>query len=109
MMLQNMVHHDKVKLYWNGEEVPEELIRRADWTYHIRPRPEHAVFGYRLHVGLKGDRLPKQGTNTIRVDVLEKDEHLIFPISVAEVEISVEYLPHRHGLRDDERWPGYEA
>jgi len=109
VMLQNMVHHDKIKLYWNGEEIPEELIRIADWTYQTRPRPDHAVLGYRLHVDLKGDMLPKQGTNTVRVDVLEKDEHLVHPISISEVEISVEYLPHKHGLRDDERWPGYEA
>ena len=109
VMLQNMVHHDKVRLYWNGEEVPEASMRLADWTYQIRPRPDHAVLGYRLHVDLRGDRLPKQGTNTMRIDILEKDEHLIFPISVAEVEISVEYLPHRNGIRDDERWPGYEG
>ena len=109
VMLQNMVHHDRVRLVWNGAEVPEETIRLADWTYHIRPRAEHAVLGYRLHVDLKAGRLPKQGTNTVRVDVLEKDEHLIHPISISEVEISVEYLPHDHGIRDDERWPGYES
>ena len=109
VMIQNMVHHDRVRLFWNGVAVPEESIRMADWTYHIRPRPTHAVLGYRLHVDLTGDRLPKQGTNTVRVDVLQKDERLVHPISVAEIEVVVEYLPHHHGIRDNERFPGYEA
>jgi len=109
VMIQNMVHHDRVRLVWNGVEVPESAIRMADWTYNIRPRPDHAVLGYRLHVDLKDGKLPVQGTNTVRIDVLEKDEKLVHPISISEVEIAVEYLPHRNGVRNDERFPGYEA
>ena len=108
VMIQNMVHHDRVRLVWNDVEIPPEAQRLADWTYQLRPRPDHGVLGYRLHVDLTGDRLPKQGTNKVRVDVIDKDEKLIHPMSVAEVEIAVEYLPHRHGLRPDERFAGYE-
>ena len=61
VMLQNMVHHDRIQLLWNGVEVPEASMRIADWTYHIRPRPEHAALGYRLHIDLTGDWLPKAG------------------------------------------------
>ena len=46
---------------------------------------------------------------TLRVDVLKKDEKLIYPISVNEVGLVVEYLPHRHGLRHDERNDGRVA
>ena len=107
-MIQNMVHHDRVRLVWNGEPIDDNFIRIADWTYNIRPHPDHAVLGYRLHVDLKEVGLPVKGNNTVRLDIIEKDAKLVHPISVAEVEIVVEYLPHRHGVRNEERFPGYE-
>ena len=109
VMIQNMVHHDRVRLVWNGEPVDDNFIRIADWTYNIRPHPDHAVLGYRLHVDLKEVGLPLKGSNTVRLDIIEKDAKLVHPISVAEVEIVVQYLPHRHGVRNEERFPGYET
>jgi len=104
VMLQHVMHYDKVRLVWNGMEIPYESQRRADWIYQLRPRPQHAVNGYRIHVDLKDDWLPRAGNNTVRVDVLEKDEKLVHPITVAEIGVVVEYLPHRHALRPDERF-----
>ncbi len=102
IFLKNMMHYDQVRLVWNGREVPAELQRKADWTYQLRPRPTHYVLGYRLHVNLTGDWLPRVGTNTVRIDILSKDAKLIHPVTVADVELGVQYLPHRHGLRPDE-------
>jgi hypothetical protein len=107
-MLENMMHYDEVRVTWNGLEVPDEAQRWADWTYQMRPL-QIDVWGYRLHVDLTKGMLPKVGRNTLRVDVLKKDEKLIYPISVNEVELVVEYLPHRHGLRHDERNDGRVA
>ena len=60
---------------------------------------------YRLHADLKNlKRLPKVGVNTIRIEVLKKDVQLIHPITVADVELVVDYLPHRNALRDRERY-----
>ena len=50
-----------------------------------------------------------KGSNTVRLDIIIKDAKLVHPISVAEVEIAVQYLPHRHGVRNEERFPGYET
>ncbi len=105
VMLQHMMHTDQVRLWWNGKEIPKAKQRRADWTYRMRPRPK-GYRGYRLHVELRGDDLPKVGRNTIRVDVLKKDSKLIFPIAVVDVELVVEYLSGRHGLRPGESGPG---
>ena len=105
VMLENMMHYDEVRVTWNGLEVPDEAQRWADWTYQMRPL-KIDVWGYRLHVDLTKGMLPKVGRNTLRVDVLKKDEKLIHPISVNEVGLVVEYLPHRHGLRHDERNDG---
>ena len=104
-MLDYMMHDDEVRVVWNGNEVPDRILRKVDWTFQMRPRPSH-VRGYRLHVDLRGDWLPNVGTNTLRVDVLKKDEQLVQPITVSEVELSVQYLPHRHGLRNEETYSG---
>ena len=95
------MHTDEVKLYWNDAEIPPEAQRRADWTYQLRPRPEHST-GYRLHVDLKRAGLPQVGTNCLRVDLIKKDATLIHSVSVKHVEVVIEYLPHRNALRDDE-------
>ena len=101
LMLENMMHYDKVRVTWNGLEVPDEAQRWADWVFQMRPRPSHAR-GYRLHVDLTKGMLPKVGKNTLRVDLLKKDENLVEPFQVSEVGLVVEYLPHRHGVRNDE-------
>ena len=105
VVLQYLMHTDQFKLYWNGKEIAQEKQRKADWTYQMRPRPEN-IRGYRIHVDLKGDDLPRIGTNTIRVDLLKKDPKLVMPVRVADVEVVVEYLPGRNGLRDGEGGPG---
>jgi hypothetical protein len=106
IMLQHMVHTDVVRVYWNNVEVPDEMIRKADWTFQMRPRPTYARDGYRLHIELSRDRLPKVGRNTLRIEVVKKDEKLVQPITLSDVELSVEYLPHRHGLRPAEPYAG---
>ena len=35
---------------------------------------------------------------------MEKDAQLIHPVTLVEVELVVEYLPHRNALRDDEEY-----
>ena len=35
VMLENMMHTDQVRLWWNGEEIPAAEQRKADWTYHM--------------------------------------------------------------------------
>ena len=107
VMLHEMLCDDEARLYWNGTEVPDDRVRRADWVFQMRPSP--GTRGYRLHVDLRNGMLPRKGTNTLRVDLLKKDQNLIYPISVTDVEILVEYLPHRHALRDEEEYsgPGY--
>lgn len=103
VFLQHLMEDDEIRLVWNGEEVPRSAQRWADWIYQLRPSPDHAVNGYRIHVDLNG-RLPRVGTNTLRVDVLKKDAQLIHPITVAEVAVVLQYLPHRNALRPDETY-----
>ena len=101
VMMRDMMYTDQVRLWWNGHLIPAKAQRKADWTYQLRRRPR-SYRGYRLHVDLQGTLLPHVGTNTLQVDVLKKDARLVQPISVADVEVMVEYLPHRHGLRTEE-------
>ena len=105
LMLQHLTYEDRIGLKWNGDEIPETAWRKADWTYQLRPRPDYAVNGYRLHIDLKQiQRLPQRGVNTVEVEVVEKDAQLIHPVTLVDVELVVEYLPHRNALRDDEEY-----
>jgi hypothetical protein len=104
VMLHEMLHADEARLYWNGVEVPQARIRMADWVFQMRPGGE--VRGYRFHINLKDGMLPQQGTNVLRVDLLKKDENFIHPISIHDVDVRVEYLPHRNALRHDETYEG---
>ena len=99
IMLHELVHHDEYRVYWNCEEVPESKIRKADWVFQMRPSA--GVRGYRLHIDLRNVSLPIKGTNTVRVDLITKDEQLVDPVSIHDIDIVVEYLPHRNALRDE--------
>jgi hypothetical protein len=105
VLLQHLTYADRIRLIWNGEEIPEEAWRKADWTYQLRPRPDYAVDAYRLHVDLKQlQRLPLVGVNILSAEVLEKDAQLIHPVTLADIDLIVEYLPHRNALREDEEY-----
>ena len=104
IMLHEMLRADEVRMYWNGAVVPEDRIRKVDRVFQMRPSA--GVRGYRLHVDLMDGLLPNKDTNTLRVDLLKKDEKLIHPISITDVDILVEYLPHRNALRNDETYAG---
>jgi uncharacterized lipoprotein YddW (UPF0748 family) len=104
IMLEMLTHHDEVALFWNGQEVPTQNIRKADWVFQMRPSA--GARGYRLHVDLRNVSLPIKGTNTVRVDLIKKDEGLVNPVSINDIDIVVEYLPHRNALRDDESYAG---
>jgi hypothetical protein len=104
-MLQHLTYTDEIRFLWNGDELSSDEYRKADWTYNLRPRPGYAVNGYRLHVDLKSlNRLPRVGKNTLRIDVLKKDPQLIHKITVADVDLKIEYLPHRNAVREDDNY-----
>ena len=105
VLLQHLTYTDRVRLYWNGEEIAADTWRKADWTYQLRPRPDYAVNAYRLHVDLKQLRhLPRTGVNRLGVELLEKDAQLIHSVTLADIALVVEYLPHRNALRDEEQY-----
>lgn len=107
VMLQHLTYEDRVRLLWNGAAIPATDWRRADWTYQLRPRPDFAVNGYRLHADLaRPQRLPTTGVNTLRIEVLDKDAQLVHPVTVVDVDLVIEYLPHRNALRPDEGYLG---
>ncbi len=105
VLLQHLTYKDQIRLIWNGGEIPAAEWRKADWTYQLRSRPAYAVNGYRLQVDLKQlRRLPRTGINTVGIEVVEKDAQLIHPVTLADVGLVVEYLPHRNALRADEEY-----
>ena len=66
IMINNLMQNGDVSIVWNDKKIPPEKIRKADWIFQMRPRPDY-VRGYRLHVPLEKDFLPKKGENTISI------------------------------------------
>ena len=105
-MLPNTTESDDIDIFWNGEKMPRSIQRWADWVYQLRPRPQYAVNGYRIHVNLVDKYLPKIGENIVNVLINKKDEQIVDPVHVAEVRVALDYLPHRNALRDEETYEG---
>ena len=106
VMLHEFMHHDEARFHWNGVEIPDERIRRVDWIFQMRPSV--GLRGYRFHVSLgnSAPSLPIKGTNVVKVELLKKDQQLVHPVVLLDVDIAVEYLPHRNSLRLDEPYDG---
>lgn len=104
VLINQLLHTDEIRIHWNGLEVPDSAIRWADWTYHLRPKPDMPISGYRAHVDLTQGLLPVRGVNNLRIDLVKRDEKLITDVSVHHVEVEVEYIAHRNALRDDENF-----
>ena len=85
-------------------QLPNHRLRAAHQGQAVVD-PEVVGSAHPLKHPADGD-LPKMGTNTIRVDLLKKDAKLVMPVRVADVELVVEYLPGRNGLRAGEGGPG---
>ena len=87
--------------------MPAKNIRKADWIFQMResgvPASAAGFRGYRLHVDLKAaDKLPQRGLNSADVRLLTKDATLALDVAVVDVQVVVEYLAHRNGVRDAE-------
>ena len=74
----------------------------------MRPRPDY-VRGYRLHVPLTETLLPKKGQNILSVSLNSKDPQLVLDIEITDIDVVVEYLPHKSAIRDDEVYSGGSA
>ena len=105
-MLPNTTESDQIDIFWNGEKMPRSIQRYADWVYQLRPRPQYAVNGYRIHVNLIDGYLPNVGDNTVNVLIKKRGEKLIVPVEIAEIRVAIDYLPHRNAIRDDETYEG---
>ena len=44
--------------------------------------------------------------NTISISLNSKDPQLVLDIEITDIDIVVEYLPHKNAIRDDEVYSG---
>lgn len=105
IMINNLMQNGDVSIVWNGKKIPSDKIRKADWIFQMRPRPDY-VRGYRLHVPLTEDFLPKKGQNQLSVSLTSKDPQLVLDIQITDIDVVVEYLAHKNAIRDDEEYSG---
>ena len=103
--LQEIVNTDTFDLWLNGESIPREHQEWIDWTYSLRPVPgtTRVLDSYWITVDLlRWGALPRQGDNTVRVDLTSRDPRVDPPFVLHDVELAVQYRDHRHHPRRDE-------
>ena len=105
IMINNLMQNGEVSVVWNDKKISPENIRWADWIFQMKPRPDY-VRGYRLHIPLMKDLLPQKGQNTISISLESKDPQLVLDIEITDIDLAVEYLPHKNAIRDDEEYSG---
>jgi len=105
IMINSLMQNGDVSFVWNSKNIPSDKIRKADWIFQMRPRPDY-VRGYRLHIPLTGNLLPKKGQNILSASLNSKDPQLVLDIEITDIDVVVEYLPHKNAIRDDEVYSG---
>ena len=85
--------YDQIKVTFNHAALPDSILQKVDMTYRVvGPRP----YGYAFDFHLGPEHFPKQGRNTVEVELLKRDPDVAFNLSVIEVDCKIEYRLHRH-------------
>ena len=92
--------YDQIKVTFNDQVLPESILQKLDMTYRIlgNVSTSHSIgpYGYAFDYHLGPEHFPKQGRNTVDVELLKRDPDVTFSISVLEVDCKIEYRHHRH-------------
>ena len=105
----NICPEDELRFWFNGEELPLAWARLDDYTYRLGYVRIETRIGahYWFDFSLPETRLPRQGHNVLRVDLvrrapaLDKYNH----VTVHDAEITVRYRPHRNAPGQFQRFP----
>ena len=103
----SLIHSDTFDLWLNSEQIPREHQEWHDWTYSVRPVPGNTrlINNYWITVDLmRLGPLPRQGDNTVRVDLMHHDPRCDPPVLLHDIELLVHYRDRRHAPRRDEWW-----
>jgi hypothetical protein len=82
---------DRVRFLFNGMDLPKTLLRRINHTY-VMKAPRYRVNGYWYIFNLDQAHWPKQGANSLEVTLLKRDQELLAPIGLRDVEIDTRYI-----------------
>ena len=84
--------------FFDGLDEDQEIIRKEILGPSWAPRKKN--------IPLEKDLLPQKGQNTISISLDSKDPQLVLDIEITDIDLAVEYLPHKNAIRDDEEYSG---
>jgi hypothetical protein len=104
----NICPEDTLRFFFNDEEISLEWARLDDYTYKLGYVRLDARIGahYWFDFTLPESYRPRQGHNTLRVDLVGRAHALAkyMPVTVHDAEITVRYRPHRNAPRQFQRF-----
>jgi hypothetical protein len=100
---------DELRFYLNGRELDLAWAELNDYTFrmgYLRPEAGSGPY-YWFDFALPEDSLPNPGPNVVRVDLVKRADAMakLLPVTVRDVEILIQYRPHRHYSRRFQRHP----
>lgn len=87
---------NQVNIKWNGQELPDSLLKLKDLTYRLIKQGSGGPYGYIYEYSLPPQYYPKRGENTVEVLLTQQDPNIALDLRVYDVDCSIRYRRHRH-------------
>lgn len=87
---------DRLRFVLNGCELPGGLLRKINELYRMTAPRYRTGSGYWYAFRLDRKYWPRQGSNTLEIELLRRDGQVLAPLFVRDVELDIKYLMGRN-------------
>jgi hypothetical protein len=87
---------DEVDIRWNGHSLSDAPRRESDLHFRVLENTIVNPYGYVLEYELPPEHYPKQGENTVAVNLVKRDPKISAAVEVYDVDLHIAYRRHRH-------------
>lgn len=92
MRVMNTTERDRLRFRLNGRELPADSLRKINEMYRMKAPRYRTGSGYWYIFRLDSGHLPKKGANKLEIELLRRDQQIIPPIYLRDVELEIQYL-----------------
>jgi hypothetical protein len=90
---------DRLRFSLNGRELPPRLLRKINELYRMSAPRYRTGSGYWYVFRLDRAHWPRQGPNTLELELVRRDRQALPPVVVRDVELDIKYLMGRNHSR----------
>ena len=85
-----------VEIALNGNRLPEAALQLSDLIYRLHSGGAIGPYGYVYDYTLDPANYPRPGENVVSITLARKDPAVNLDFSLYDVDLEINYLPHRH-------------